>query len=116
MNRFSLVLAAGLAAAPVNRAFAADGLPAASQLPKNIVQISPVIPGMGEHWADPKDLPLGPIYGVSQGRVIFLEFMIRRAAFVPMADRTSRATVSMPGFERTGPNICMNWPRGHISQ
>ena len=41
-------------------------LPLASSLPDNVVKISPVVPEMGEHWANPKDLPLGPIYGVSK--------------------------------------------------
>jgi hypothetical protein len=31
---------------------------------------------MGEHWADPKDLPLGPVYCVMNGRVTCMEFMI----------------------------------------
>jgi hypothetical protein len=51
-------------------------LPPASDLPSGVVQISPHVPGMGEHWADPRDLPLGPIYCVMEGRVTCMEFMI----------------------------------------
>ncbi len=36
---------------------------------------------MGEHYADPKNLPLGPIYGVSNGKVIFSEFMMTQDEF-----------------------------------
>jgi hypothetical protein len=31
---------------------------------------------MGEHWANLKDLPMGPIYGVWQGKPVFTEIMI----------------------------------------
>jgi len=45
------------------------------------VQISPVVPKMGEHWANPKDLPLGPIYCVHEGKIVCLEFMISQEDF-----------------------------------
>lgn len=77
----SAFLAAILVAA--SAAWAADDalqdLPRAEELPPGTVQISPHIPGMGEHWANPKDLPLGPIYCVMHGRVVCAEFMIARA-------------------------------------
>ena len=34
---------------------------AAHEMPAGAVQVSPVVPGMGEHWAEPADLPFGPI-------------------------------------------------------
>src|SRR5687768_5429681 len=58
-----------------------DKLPSASILPKGTVKVSGVVPGMGEHWANPKDLPLGPIYCVHKGKVVCLEFMISQADF-----------------------------------
>lgn len=51
-------------------------LPRASDLPPGMVRISPHVPGMGEHWANPRDLPLGPVYCVMEGRVTCMEFMI----------------------------------------
>lgn len=51
-------------------------LPRASDLPPGAVRISPHVPGMGEHWANPRDLPLGPVYCVMEGRVTCMEFMI----------------------------------------
>ena len=57
------------------------GLPRTDALPEGIVQISPFIPGMGEHWANPKDLPFGPIYCVMNGRVTCMEYMISQADF-----------------------------------
>jgi hypothetical protein len=47
-----------------------DGIPAAALL------VSPCIATMGEHWAQPKDLPMGPIYGVWQGKPVFTELMV----------------------------------------
>ncbi len=50
-------------------------------LPAGVQQLSPCVPGMGEHWANPKDLPFGPIYGVYHGQVVFTEIMIDQKAF-----------------------------------
>jgi hypothetical protein len=50
-------------------------------LPAGVQQVSPCIPGMGEHWANPKNLPFGPIYGVYDGKVVFTEVMIDQKAF-----------------------------------
>ena len=40
-----------------------------------------VVPAMGEHWANPEELPNGPIYGVHEGKLIFLEYMISQEDF-----------------------------------
>jgi hypothetical protein len=37
---------------------------------------------MGEHWANPRDLPLGPIYCVMRGRVVCAEFMVSQKDLV----------------------------------
>ena len=55
----------------VASAQAAEGL----TLPEGAIQLSPALPAMGEHWARPQDLPLGPIYMVWQGDVIGIEYM-----------------------------------------
>ncbi|MBB6054840.1 DUF5602 domain-containing protein [Tolumonas osonensis] len=88
-------------------------LPLASSLPANVVKISPVVPGMGEHWADPKDLPLGPIYGVSEGRIIFFEFMIDRDTLTKgtsFTDLKSKVSIPFPPVE----HVDFDWePKGH---
>lgn len=38
--------------------------PIAWVAPEGVVQISPCVPTMGEHWANPANLPMGPIYTV----------------------------------------------------
>ncbi len=45
-------------------------------IPANALLVSPCIATMGEHWANPKDLPMGPIYGTWQGKPVFTEMMI----------------------------------------
>lgn len=44
-------------------------------LPEGTVQGSPCVPGMGEHWAKPSELPFGPIYGIMGDRPVFVEIM-----------------------------------------
>lgn len=65
-------------------ALAADysGLPDASILPEDAVQLTPVIPLMGEHWANPANMPLGPIYCVHDGKVVCIEYMISQEDFM----------------------------------
>jgi hypothetical protein len=70
-----------LASLPAAQAGELDKLPGVNILPKGTVKVSGVVPGMGEHWANPKDLPLGPIYCVHKGRVICIEYMISQADF-----------------------------------
>src|SRR5262245_50848272 len=74
---------------------AARKLPSVADLPPGTVKVSPPVPGMGEHWAKPQDLPLGPIDCVMDGRVICAEFMIQRQAFIEgkSFERLERAQV-----------------------
>ncbi|MGE5701747.1 MAG: hypothetical protein ACM32O_04385 [Clostridia bacterium] len=62
-------------------------------LPKGSIQITPVVPAMGEHWANPQagDLPTGPIYGVYENRLVFLEYMIAQDDFVKGKDHVNLA-------------------------
>lgn len=79
-TRAFIVALAAMALAPAHAADKAM-LPDATILPANIVQVSPSIPAMGEHWADPVTLPLGPIYCVHEGKIICLEFMMSQEDF-----------------------------------
>jgi hypothetical protein len=98
MQRFvTFLAAAGLFALSTGIVFAHDGkiqsaavnppaagleaLPSTASLPQGVVQVSPFIPGMGEHWADPKNLPFGPIYCVIDGKITCMEYMISQADF-----------------------------------
>jgi len=75
---FAIVLASTGAALGQD---AYDALPSSDILPGEVIQISGVVPAMGEHWADPATLPLGPIYCVHRGKIVCLEFMMSQADF-----------------------------------
>jgi hypothetical protein len=45
-------------------------------IPASAVMLSPCVATMGEHWGTLKDMPVGPIYGVYQGKPIFSEIMV----------------------------------------
>jgi hypothetical protein len=50
-------------------------------IPADAMLVSPCVAGMGYHWANPKNLPLGPIYGVYDGKPVFTEIMLDKKAF-----------------------------------
>ena len=82
------LLAAGLAlggiiaARPALASFAQPTTtPIAWVAPPGVVQISPCVPQMGEHWARLEDMPTGPIYTVYQGNLISIEYMPTQADF-----------------------------------
>ena len=50
-------------------------------MPADAMLVSPCVVGMGEHWANPKNLPLGPIYGTYHGKLVFSEIMVDKKAF-----------------------------------
>jgi len=50
-------------------------------LPDGTVQMTPSVPGMGEHWANPAEMPTGPIYGVENGKLVFIEQMLPQSDF-----------------------------------
>jgi hypothetical protein len=78
-STFGLVLtgaAALLGAAPAQPVLPPQPAVHPAGIPADALLVSPCIAGMGEHWADPKNLPLGPIYGVWQGKPVFTEIMV----------------------------------------
>jgi hypothetical protein len=51
-------------------------------LPKGVIPLTPSVPKMGEHWAVPETMPLGPIYGVEKGKLVFIEQMPAQEVFI----------------------------------
>lgn len=49
-------------------------------MPAGYVMVSPCVPSMGEHWANPQNL-LAPIYGAYHGKIVFSEIMVPKAQF-----------------------------------
>lgn len=76
MKHVPVTLAA--AAFAVTSSVAADGLshlPLLADIVPDAVAISPHVPQMGTHWAEPANLPLGPIYCEIEGRIVCVEYM-----------------------------------------
>lgn len=95
-------------------AFAQDayeGLPDATGVPDGVVQVSPTVPAMGEHWANPADLPLGPIYCVHKGKIVCLEFMIAQEDFA--AGKSWPTLTGMDGLPPVDHVSIAFEPRGH---
>ena len=67
-------------------------LPLMSDIAPNAVAISPHVPHMGEHWAEPSNLPLGPIYCVIDGHVVCVEYMFLASELATGVDWTRIAT------------------------
>ena len=83
---FCLSLPLALAIAPAVPAHATgpvadmQALPMITDIAPGAVAISPHVPQMGEHYAMPADLPIGPIWCVIEGRVVCVEYMFPAAA------------------------------------
>lgn len=45
-------------------------------MPQGAVKLSGIVPMMGEHWANPKDMPTGPIFGRMHDKTVFIEYML----------------------------------------
>jgi hypothetical protein len=67
-------------------------------LPAGLVPLGGVVPGMGEHWARPGDLPLDPVYGIYGGRLVFIEYTVTAADLARGLERSD-----LPGTGGFGP-------------
>jgi hypothetical protein len=92
----AFAMALGLLASTASAQSAIDALPSADTLPEGVIQLSPTEPGMGQHWANPADMPLGPIYCVHEGKIVCLEFMIAQEEFT--AGQSWPALAGMDGL------------------
>lgn len=100
---FSLAMVLALLISGVSIAQAPAG---EMKLPEGAIQISPAIPAMGEHWANPKDLPLGPIYLVWQGKVIGIEYMFTLAMLEAVPAGPPSPT-GVQAFNYNTPNLAL---------
>ena len=56
-------------------------------LPPGTVKVSGVVPGMGEHWMNPKDKKRGgPVFGVMNDKIVFIEFEYLNKSFAGPKD------------------------------
>ncbi|MBI3968943.1 MAG: hypothetical protein HY329_25165 [Chloroflexi bacterium] len=81
--------------------------------PAGVIRVSGCVPNMGEHWANPAQLPMGPIYTVDNGRLISIEYMPSQEFF-----RSGQSVLDLP-FTYHGTQLPINHanvefqPRGH---
>jgi len=85
LRSFIAFVILSVAAAPAFAASAGMQLPPQPKtrpngIPAGYVMVSPCVPQMGEHWANPQN-PQGPIYGTYKGNVVFSEIMVPKAQF-----------------------------------
>ena len=66
-------------------------------IPADAMLVSPCIAHMGSHWANPKNLPFGPIYGTYRGKPVFTEIMIDKRSFAVGATYTDQLK-PLPGY------------------
>jgi hypothetical protein len=110
MNRFLSSLTLVALATLQTLAPAAAATPRAG-LPPGVVQLSPCVATMGEHWANPKNLPLGPIYGVYNGKLVFTEIMVDQKLFA-QGKGFRDVLKPLPGHTIDHVDIAFN-PHGH---
>ncbi len=70
-------------------------------LPEGAEKLSEIVPGMGEHWANPAQLPLGPVYLVHDGEVIGVEYMFTTNLMQEVTANTPEGEVTfkqLPGL------------------
>lgn len=95
-----------------------QSVPKELTLPQNVQKLSECVPNMGEHWANPADLPFGPIYLVDKGKVIGIEYMIHEDELenniLTIGEERVGKPVSMPTLNTKYDHIELNYmPAGH---
>lgn len=111
MHILPITTALALATCPALAQDSYASLPGVETLPEGVIQISDLVPAMGEHWADPATLPLGPIYCVHEGKIVCLEFMIAQEEFA--AGKSWPMLVGLPGLPAANHTHIGFEPHGH---
>jgi hypothetical protein len=76
IKRLAALSALSLAMSGLAQADGLSHLPLLSEVAPDAVSISPHVPHMGVHWAEPANLPNGgPIYCEIDGRVVCVEYI-----------------------------------------
>jgi hypothetical protein len=80
-------------------------------LPPDVVPLMGCIPTMGYHYANPKNLPFGPIYGWYNGKPTFTEIMVDQKDFAKGMSWSSQLQ-PLPGYKIDHVDIWFE-PHGH---
>jgi hypothetical protein len=101
---FARIFVRSIAIAAALACISSAALAAGPQPPKhapgmpNVIQVSPCIPTMGYHYADPKTLPFGPIYGWYDGKWVFTEIMVNAQQLGSMHQSWDDQLKPLPGY------------------
>jgi hypothetical protein len=83
----------------------------AAGMPADVQPVSGCIPTMGYHYANPKNLPFGPIYGWYNGKPTFTEIMVAKTAF-ESGQSWNDQLKPLPGYKIDHVDIWFE-PHGH---
>jgi hypothetical protein len=107
-----LVCAIGVGPASADIAPMPNGAPPPKPIPSNYVQVSPCIPTMGAHYADPKAASSSsPLYGVYQNKPVFTEIMVTPKEFAA-GKSWINVLQPLPGYQINHVDIGF-MPHGH---
>lgn len=87
-------------------------------LPPDAQKLSDCVPNMGEHWANPADMPFGPIYLIDKGRVVGIEYMVHEDELeeniMEIGEERIGKPAVMPTLGMTYNHVELNYlPGGH---
>jgi len=95
---YALALVAAVVCASAADAATAPQPPAHVPGMPNVIRVSDCIPAMGYHYADPKTLPFGPIYGWYDGKWVFTEIMPSPQQLGSMHQSFDNVLRPLPGY------------------
>lgn len=108
------LLGIGLALVAMTFVAAPVGAQTVKDLPKGVVKTSGVVPGMGEHWIDPKNRKRGgPVFGIMKGKIVFIEYEFLNKDMVGDKDvkwENYKMPAFMPRIDHTDVEYL---PKGH---
>lgn len=82
-----------------------------ADLPADTQPVSGCIPTMGYHYANPKNLPFGPIYGWYNGKPTFTEIMVDQKLFA-RGSSWNEQLKPLPGYKIDHVDVWFE-PHGH---
>jgi hypothetical protein len=100
LRLFAYILAIAVALGGISVASAATDPQPPAHVPgmPSVIRVSGCIPTMGYHYADPKTLPFGPIYGWYNGKWTFTEIMLNAQQLGTMHQSFDGVLKPLPGY------------------
>lgn len=118
MAKNLLILALAIVIVVLGVILAIQLMPRSLNLPADAVKLSDCVPNMGAHYANPANMPFGPIYLVDKGKVVGIEFMMHEndleKNILSIGGEKIGKPAVMPTLGMTFNHIELNYePEGH---